>query len=506
LRARPATLVFFVVLAVLALTHGNRLVLTNDEGILLDPAQQLAAGARPYLDFFGYMSPGSYWLQAAWFKVVGVSLWAGRLPVILNFALQCALLFWLTARLASQRTALAAVVIFAGFQVADPSFLTAQHRWDSATLALAGICATLRWTSPRGLLLSGALLAAAVWCTPSLALVGVAELLWLLAAPERRRWIGPFFAGILAISALAAGWLAIEGTLTAFVEQMLWLQRNYSSVNVMPYGSVMGGYARLLEDAAGLERILRILFVACMALPALLPPLALLLWGVAYSREKLPRELASAVLLLSLATVGFALSAFPRADLFHLAFVAAVPYALTAAALARLLSARAGAILAFAIVPIALLFSLNNFRGAFAVQSISSPVGRIRVPNDLLPDVTGLLAHVPPRQSMFVYPYLPICYFITQASNPTRFSYLSPGMMTAPEEAEALRELQARPPEWLMYMRLSDQEFRRVFPNAAESNIRFHALESWLESGYTELDSHGVNIAGYRLYHRSAAP
>jgi hypothetical protein len=103
---------------------------------------------------------------------------------------------------------------------------------------------------------------------------------------------------------------------------------------------------------------------------------------------------------------------------------------------------------------------------------------------------------------MFVYPYLPICYFITQTTNPTRFSYLAPGMMTQPEENEALSALKANPPEWLLYMRLSDQEFKRVFPNAGGASAHFTALESWLDQSYA--DQHAVNIAGYQLYRRAA--
>ncbi len=65
MRTRPAVLVFFAVLALLAILQGSRFLLTNDEGIMLEPAQRVAAGAHPYVDFFGYMSPGSYWIQAA---------------------------------------------------------------------------------------------------------------------------------------------------------------------------------------------------------------------------------------------------------------------------------------------------------------------------------------------------------------------------------------------------------------------------------------------------------
>ena len=504
MRKRPALLIFFAVAALLLAVQGNRFILTNDEGILLDPAQKVAAGARPYVDFFGYMSPGSYWIQGALFKLLGVSLWAGRLPVILDFSLQCALLFWLTARLASQRAALAAVVIFTGFQIADPSFLTAQHRWDSSTLALAGLCVALRFPSKRGLAASGALHAAAAWCTPSIALVGAAQALWLVWSTERRRWLLPFFGGVAAVTALAAAGLAAQGSLLAFYRQMLWLERNYASVNWMPYGSVIGGYGRLFTDSSALEKFLRGIFVFCLALPAILPPTGLLLWGFVYRRQQVPDESQPEVLLLSLAVIAFALSAFPRADLFHLALVAALPSALAAAALARLLPVRAGAILAFTLLPLAILFSWNNISSAFAGQTASSPAGNLRVPADLAPVVTSLMTQVHAGDTLFVHPYMPIFYFVTQGRNPTRFSFLAPGMMTGVEEAEALSALQSHPPEWLLYMHLSDGEFKRVFPNAAAAGSRFSSLETWLEQNYTPLDQHPVNIAGYRLYRRSA--
>ena len=138
--ARIAAAIFLSVAALLLALHGQRMVLTNDEGIVLESAQRMAAGGRIYVDFFGYMSPGSYWLQALVFRLLGVALWTGRLIVILDFALQCALVFWLAARLASWRAATAVTLTFAGFQVADPAFLTSAHRWDSATFALAGLC------------------------------------------------------------------------------------------------------------------------------------------------------------------------------------------------------------------------------------------------------------------------------------------------------------------------------------------------------------------------------
>jgi hypothetical protein len=204
--------------------------------------------------------------------------------------------------------------------------------------------------------------------------------------------------------------------------------------------------------------------------------------------------------LLLLAAAALVASTFPRADLFHLGFVAALPYVLAAAALAQFLSLRAGAIVAFTMIPLAALFALNDVTSSWSARAVSSPVGTIRVAPDLAPEVEKLLAEVHPGQSLFVYPYSPIQYFITQARNPTRFSYLAPGMMTGQEEAEALAQLQLQPPQWLLYLPLSRDEFLRVFPHATTLNGHFEALEAWLTQNYKPVEQPAVNLGGYRLW------
>ena len=499
--------IFLLTAALLLLLHGNLLVFTNDEGIILEPAQRMLGGARPYTDFFGYMSPGSYWLQSFVFRALGVTLWTGRLLVILDFSLQCALIYWLTARLASLKAAVAVVLIFAGFQIADPAFLTAQHRWDSATLALAGLCvAVCAIERPKALwwAASGALIAAASWCTPSMALVAAAVGFWLMVSRERWKALGPFAGGLIAVTLLAVGALALTRSFGPFFQQMLWLRQNYSAVNVMPYGSVIGGYGSLLKDAAGpFELAMRLLLIACYALPAILPPAAMILWSVAMARGTMPTPGRAPIQLLVLAMLALVATTFPRADMMHLAFVAALPYVLTGVFLSRSLPARATAYLAFAALAFATLFAGNYFKGWATAGRLSSPIGRLRVPSEQLPGVQGLLTNVRPGDSLFVYPYMPIDYFLTQARNPTRFAYLAPGMMTNREASETLAELQARPPRWLLYLRVSREDFERVFPHGSNLNIRFENIEDWLEKNYEPAEDPSVTVSGYRLWRLS---
>jgi hypothetical protein len=502
--ARIAGALFLGVAILLLVFHGNRVVSTNDEGILLEPAQRVAAGARPYVDFWAYMSPGSYWLQAAAFRAFGVSLLTGRLIVILDFSLQCALVFWLTARLTSVRAAVVVLFAFAGFQMADPSFLTAQHRWDSATLALAGIAIAISATSRVKWAASGALLAAAAWCTPTVALVGAAQALWLGASRERRKALLPWTVGVAATSALAIGWLVAKGCLHAFLEQLLWLKQNYSGINIMPYGTIIGGYRALFEGSNGFSELaVRGILVGCVALPAILPPVALLGWAVAFWRRKVPDGQRSTVQLLLLGLAALVMTLFPRADVMHLAFIAALSYVLAGSALALLIPARARGALAICALIMASVFASNFFISLRGTTAVASPVGTLRVSRGEHTAMENLLASVRPGEGLFVYPYMPIDYFLTQATNPTRFAFLNPGMSTSRDAGAALQDLQARPPQWLLYLKLSREEFLRIFPHGSNLDWRYETLEDWLDRNYQPVKNPEVTVSGYQLWQRT---
>ena len=503
-RVRLAVAIFLSMATLLLVFHGHRVVTTNDEGILLDSAQRVAEGSRPYVDFWAYMSPGSYWLQAAVFRVGGVSLFTGRVIVILDFALQCALVFWIAARLSSLATGFAVCFAFVGFQIAEPAFLTAQHQWDSSALALAGVALAssastrLRWVA------SGALLAAATWCTPTAGLVGIAIAAWLLIDREQRNGLVPFLGGIAAVSSIAAAALMITGSLMAFLRQMIWLKDNYAVVNAMPYGSIIGGYRALFAGTAGAaDLITRILLVGCVALPAILPVVATTAWGIALWRKKVPLELRGLALLLILCNIAFVMALTPRQDVMHLAFAAALSYAMAGAAMERWFPARANVALATVVLIMAGIFGSNFFRTLKDTSSVATPVGNVRIENAKVPAMLELLASVHPGQGLFVYPYMPIHYFLTQGKNPTEFSFFSPAMGTRREETAALAELQARPPEWILYMKLTREEFLRVCPRGVDLDWRHELLEDWIEKNFRPLEAASDPVlGGYQLWYR----
>lgn len=491
-------LIFAAVAAILLAVHGNRLVFTNDEGIILEAAQRMAAGSRLYVDFFGYMSPGGYWLQELAFRALGLSMRSARLVVILDFALQCALLFWITRRISTRPTAWWITFLFFAFQASNPTLLTSAHRWDSAALALGSIAAAMlggRWR-----IASGALAVFAAVVTPSVAGVAAVTGVWLAIA---RDWRGAwFFAGGASAAGFAAiGYMAAAGIWSGFLDQMQWLRTHYSGVNVMPYGSIIGGYPALFEGASGWELALRGALVFCIALPAALPLAAACGWGVRWIRR---RALEPEVLYLLGCMAAFVISCLPRADVMHLAFVAPLGYALTGALAAVALPRRAQFFTAAGFTVFAAVFLLNYRNELSGDVAVNSPVGGIRVARDSAPAVADLLQRVRPGDTLFVHPYLPLLYFLTQARNPTRFSYLAPGMMSKAEEQSALESLRRDAPRWILYLPVPREEFLRVFPSAGSLDNRFTELESWIETHYPPV-SPPLTVAGYTLRARRDA-
>jgi hypothetical protein len=232
----------------------------------------------------------------------------------------------------------------------------------------------------------------------------------------------------------------------------------------------------------------------CLALPAILPIVAV---GAGFALWW--RQRGEAFLYLALCVVALAISTHPRSDVAHLAYIAALPYALAGIAVHRFVPARPRAWIVVCFGVWAAVFARQAFAGGS--RTIETPIGQVRASAAEAPAVSELLARVRPHQTLFVYPYKPLFYFLTQAENPARFSYLQPGLMTADDAALVLSELKARPPAWVLYLDLSQAEFERVFPSGKNFTSHFPALENWIKSHYSSTGAPA--LTGYVLLHRA---
>jgi hypothetical protein len=501
-----AAAIFVAIAALLFYTNGNRFFFTLDEGIVLDAAERMLHGQTLYRDFFGIMTPGSYWIQEAVFALFGVSIRSGRIVVILDFALQYSILFWLTALLAGRKAALLATILFAPLQLLNPEYLVAQHRMDSAALALLSIALCVEgqrrgeaWYWAAG----GLLITAATLCTPTVGLIAAVTLVWVWADRSLRRFLLPYCGG------LAAGTLGILAVLTAtgmlkpMVDQLGWLNQNYSAVNYMPYGSITGGYGNALKGYDGFELAIRALLLFCFALPAVLPVAAIAAWTISClcCKGQARRILQTPVPYLLGCMIFLVAGTYPRADVFHLAFVAVLPYVLAATWISWYAPQRVAADVFIVLSFAATVFGVYTARQLHAEVAVATAIGTVRVSPADLDGTRRLVASVRPGDTLYVHPYGPILYVLTQAHNPTRYSYVQPGLMTTDDAESALSDLKKMPPKAVMYREINRDDYLRVFPNAYNLNHRFPDIEDWIAREYVPVEP-PVWLRSYRLYQR----
>lgn len=501
-----AGLIFCAVAALMLAFYANRLIFSPDEGIILNAAQQMLGGKTLYVDFFGYMSPGSYWLQEFVFRWLGLSLRTGRVVVILDFALQCSLVFWLLAAAGHRSAGWAAATLFFCLEAGNPGLILPGHRWDSAALSLLSIALCIHGAQVARRLpwiAAGALAAFAAFCTPSIAVLGVITVIaiWISG---RRAALLPYL-GAAAVTAgclFAVMWTG--GYLSAFAQQMRWLAGNYSRVNVTPYGWPLGGYAALFQAVRAAPMILQPLLLISALGPALLPVLAGIGWACAWVWGRwsgiVPTARFSIAFLLA-CLAGYVVSAEPRPDITHLTTVSPVAYVLVAILICTYVPAPRAALIFTVLLPLALVSVLQSAMSLMTAGSMPTPAGRLRVASEEEPELRSLLAAVRPRQSLYVHPYLPLFYFLTQTNNPTRYSYLAPGMMGPEEERTALQELEKCPPDWVLYLPLQEKDYLRVFPSAAGLNLHYETIERWIQGNYAPL-TRPLSISGYQLMAR----
>jgi len=487
--------VFAVAAALLEWLAGQRLAFINDEGIYLEGGRRILEGALPYRDFFVLTGPGAYWNVAAFFRVFGVSLAAGRLLLVLDVSLICACLYWITAKVHSRALGLWLAWFYLALLVGDASLLAVNHRWDSAALSVAAVAlmfAGVRLGRPWAMALSGVAAAYAAWVTPPLLLVAMALLIWTIL---ERRWKGPllFGAGVGGMSAIAIAGLAWTGSLQPMVHHFLWTASQYSGANRFAYGSIIGGYGALFADAKGPELVVLAWITLLIALPAIAPAaggLALLISGA----------LRRTLLLPGLCAAAAVMACAPRLDVAHLTY---------GAPLAFIVASCGASILLPRVVRTAVALVLSLGGGVLMWNAVQQRVGLEGVATARGGTIVGtresvLLAQdlertVPAGAGFFAFPYLPIAYFVTRGVNPTRYSWLQPGMMSADDEASALTSLQAAPPGHILYINVTPEAYLRLFPSSDPARLRMGRMETWLATNYEPVAAFSAAHPGYQL-------
>jgi hypothetical protein len=464
---------------------GDILRTAGDEGIYLEGGRLIALGRQPYRDFFVLTGPLTFWIEGVLAGLSGMSLAVMRIPVVLDAAFLAWAAYWFTSRYTARFYA----VCTAFALLADESrnrLLNVNHRWDSSALATAAAVAALgahRTGRLRLWAVSGFLVAAAAWATPSMLIAGLPLLLW--SARKGVRGVLAFLGGGTLATVPAAIYLAAHHALIPMIQCLRWTSANYTAANTVGYGSVWVG-----APVGGLHRASWNYALASIlgSVPAVLPLAAIAGW-VWFSRSGRDRAETGETLPLAAVAAALVLSEWPRWSADALIHTMALSWALCAILLYRLTSPRQR----FWCCGVALLaagISVGSKALApFSYSPRETRVGALRDPDDEGEFLSRLENWIQPGDSLFSFPYLPSAYFFLNARNPSRYSFMQPGMMNAEDEHRAVEELRAAPPRWVLYERFPADAVLAIWPGSDPSLIPMRTMNTYIAEHYRPVDT-----------------
>lgn len=495
-----------------------------DEGFVVNSSGRIMQGQVPFKDFFSLVPPGSFLLHAALFKVFGKSLLTGRYLIVLIGALLPALTYLISRCCLNRGFAVTASVlglVWGPASFASEDFLHANYSWIAATLILWAL-----WHATRYLSLSGCisltcergarspsrstdaisasgLRAHLAWCGVGLGLALAVKhtngafaliplssvLLWsdfLHARPAAKNILIVWGAAVL-VNLPWLAWIAVTGGLTDMVRDLIiipWTEFRGGAYLHYPYPNWPAFPA--LSPAA--SRTL------ASAVPLSFPLLGLFVLGRRLIRAEAMD--ARVVLILAVASCLF-ISAFPRSDMIH------ILYALPPGWIVLTIAARECWILirpqhAWARMLLGVTFAILLVRPfiaeplRYAYWSNDKENVPLRNPNagvlvsekaasELQPVLDEIMRRTKPGDYLFVLPWYPLIYFLTDTRNPTRHDIIFPGNFGRGSLEQMIADLKVKRPEYVVWYRgqhidgMRFEDYAAILAHYVEQNYAFES-------------------------------
>lgn len=471
----------------------------GDEGSIVYGAQRVANGEVPYRDFFEVMGPGSFYWLALWFKVLGTSWVTSRVAVLATALASAGAIYYMTARHCTSRFAFFPAALYS--VVTIPLWPGANHHLDSnlwALLAIATIAGDSE-ISTRRALTAGLFAGFSSTIMPHKGILVLAGLTFAVAIQLRgmrnwqrvlplAAWMVAAFAGV-GVSVLVLFWL--QGALGELLyANVVWPATQYHSVNVVPYAHglvelFLPAWSSLIRAVlpSTLSAVALVAVLVPFGFTASLPAIALLLGAC---RAVSQRFTVCQDVPWAYAFAGFALFASEchRRDMMHLIYgspVLAVFVSLTLVTIRSrgILVARRVLVGCLALVAVVLALIANT-----AQTTVETRRGVVHMfERDEALDF--LHTHVAPGDSVFVYPYYPMYYFLANIRNPTRYSILMYHINTEDQFNEVIEALDRERIRFVLWDTfVAGENLTRWFPGYREPPADQQLLERYLTEHY----------------------
>jgi len=398
-----------------------------DEGIYLNGGQRIASGESIYVDFFAFIGPVIYWIQAGLYSIFGGRLPSLRWSTAISVGAIVAGLSFFVRQISGTTCGLLGSLVWLGVWLDLPNRMEVNHRWVSMAFFALATAILLCAPAASKLLnaLAGVLLAFAIFTTPSFA-VSALMIAGYLAFRERPR-CRAFLSGLILGCLGLAGILAVCGQLVPFMDGMVWAAQNYVDANRFPYG-------RFPNEVP--KRYFLQVYMGAIVIPSSIVAATLYAWLKRDSRLVAP-------IAYCLALFG---ATYPKWDAYSLHFVSG-PYFMLLFAVLYLLIPNPLKNLAEGIALILFAYlALSTWMLPDRLTLIPTRAGTLMGAEVNVEVIETLEKAIPPKSTLLVYPYLTGLYTFLDARLVTRYDFLQPGMMGARDEQIMLDDVTKHPP------------------------------------------------------------
>jgi len=475
----------------------------------------------PYRDFFAFYTPGSFYLIAGLFRIFGDSFGVARFSIVVSGALFPVITYVLVRRRCSRAMSIfvASLALLTGVAY---RFLVL-HNWYSTLLAGLALYSALRliethrpvWALALGSLCSlTALFEQSKGVGLCFGLVLGFLMLRFIQRKQlfRKSELWGLVIGFAGPVLLVLGFFAAQRSLTVMFEDWLWPLRHYGLANHVPYGyQNWSDHSR--QSIFGTGPTWAILVKVLTISPGFLVPAIPLLaaglyvyWSVLALRRKATAETTAYYITVSSVLIGLLFSVLvARADIIH--FMYLLPLWLIPLAWILdsreinsqlLASGRAGLICFFAasfgLMGLALLSTTTGAR-----NKVISRRGTVRTTKieAVLPYINS---HSAPGDTVLVYPYLPLYYYLSGTRSVGRLDYFQPGMNTQEQAQEMLASLQSHPDSPVLFEPGFWQKIGTSWPETPIGLIARDPIGDYIAHNYRVCQSFESSSGSYFEY------
>ncbi len=477
-----------------------------DEGIILQGAQRILRGQVLYRDVFSFFTPGSYYLLAFLFKLFGSSILVARTALVF-FGAAYSVITYLVARRVCSR---ASAALVAGLVTVTtlPFRFVVLHNWDSTLWACFALYCTLRWVeSPhfKWAFAAGSFASLTFIFEQSKGFglclgIGVALLAITMMDRQRpplnRAQLGGLAVGLAWPVLLTVLYFSARHALSPMLADWVWPLQHYSVANRVPYGyqNWTDSVRHVLfgTGSPGMRLIKFVIISPCFLVPVL-PLIAVglfIYWMVQMRSQRVSKARCSYYVLINGALSGLLLSVVAvRPDIIHFIYLQPLFFLVlawivdgsdipgrTVKKLSPFLNTCV--VIAFTAFAVPLLlravttpYTLETRRGLVALPAKDTVIEYVQ-------------AHVPPGETILVYPYLPLYYYLTETYSPTRYEYFQPGMNTNQQSREVLSQLAHRPVRVVLFESSFPEKIPHSWPGTPLTEIANDPVADYIVRNY----------------------